>query len=122
VIKSPLLIEILGRESVFAPLAWIYDQRVNIITAFRSDLSQPTSGVLIASLLGDRNFLDKRTAGVFREGGTFHVLVISGLHITFIGGLLLLFLRTFVRNRFWSFLTATGLLWSYAMAVGAEVP
>ena len=122
IIKSPLLIEVLGRDRVFAPLAWIYDQRVNIISALRNNLSQPASGVLIASLLGDRNFLDKRTADVFREGGTFHVLVISGLHITFIGGLLLLFLRTFVRNRFWSFLIATGLLWSYALAVGAEVP
>ena len=122
IIKSPLLIEVLGRDRVFAPLAWIYDQRVNIITAFRDNLSQSTSGVLIASLLGDRHFLDKRAADVFRDGGTFHVLVISGLHITFIGGLILLFLRIFVKNRFWSFIIATGLLWSYALAVGAEVP
>ena len=53
---------------------------------------------MIASLLGNKNFLDKNSADVFREGGTFHILVISGLHITFIGGLLLVFIRLFTHR------------------------
>ena len=77
---------------------------------------------MIASLLGNRYFLDKQTAEIFREGGTFHVLVISGLHITFIGGLTLLLVRFFTRKRFWQFLIASGFLWVYSFAVGADVP
>jgi len=122
VIKSPLLVEKIGDEEVFAPLAWIYEQRQNLIVEFRDNFNQKTAGIMIASLLGNKSFLDKETAEIFREGGTFHVLVISGLHITFIGGLVLLLLRFFTNQRFWQFVFATTFLWSYSLAVGAEVP
>lgn len=121
-IKSPLLVEKIGEAQVFAPLGWIYDLRQNLIEEFKNKFSVSTAGVLIASLLGDKYFLDKQTADIFREGGTFHVLVISGLHITFIGGLTLLFLRFFTRKRLWQFLIAGAFLWAYSLAVGAEVP
>ncbi len=121
-IKSGLLIEHVADESVFIPLRWVYDQRAVLIDDLRSGLDRRTAGVMIASLLGDRYFLDKDTANLFREGGTFHILVISGLHITFIGGLLLLFLRQFTRNRWLQFVVTTTILWGYALAVGADVP
>ena len=122
IIKSPLLVEKLDNSSNFAPLTWIYEQRENLIEDIHKNFNVSTAGVLIASLLGNRNFLDKQTAEAFREGGTFHILVISGLHITFIGGLILLFVRFFTRKRLWQFLTASLILWSYAIAVGADVP
>ncbi len=122
VIKSPLLVEKLDDEKTFAPLVWLYDRREDLIIDFKEHFNIPTTGVLNASLLGNRYFLDKQTAEVFREGGTFHVLVISGLHITFIGGLILLFVRYFTRKRLWQFLLAAIFLWSYAIAVGANVP
>ncbi|MEP6705522.1 MAG: ComEC family competence protein, partial [Acidobacteriota bacterium] len=121
-IKSPLLIEKLGDESVFEPLAWVYEQRQRLILEFRENFSAQTAGVMIASLLGNQHFLDRRTSEVFREGGTFHVLVISGLHITFIGGLTLWFVSYFFRNRSLQFILATVFLWGYTLAVGAEVP
>ena len=121
-IKSPLLIEKLGEAETFIPLAWIYQARQKLTIDFRDNFNVSTAGVLIASLLGNDNFLDKETAEVFRDGGTFHVLVISGLHITFIGGLTLLFVRFFTRKRLWQFVIATVFLWSYSIAVGANVP
>ena len=121
-IKSPLLIEKLDNEKTFAPLVWLYDRREDLIIDFKDHFNISTTGVLAASLLGNRYFLDKPTAEVFREGGTFHVLVISGLHITFIGGLILLFVRYFTRKRLWQFFSASVILWSYAIAVGANVP
>jgi competence protein ComEC len=121
-IKSPLMIERLGDERVFLPLAWAYEQRAKLIEAFHETFEPSTAGVLIASLLGDKYFLDKPTADIFREGGTFHVLVISGLHITFIGALALLLVRLFTRKRLWQFLIADAFLWAYTFAVGADVP
>ncbi len=121
-VKSPLLIEHIADESVFLPLAWVYDQRARLIEAFRANLSPRAAGVMIASLLGDKYFLDKETADLFRDGGTFHILVISGLHITFIGGLLLLFLRRLTRDRRIQFGVTTAVLWAYTLAVGADVP
>ncbi|MFN0278999.1 MAG: ComEC/Rec2 family competence protein [Pyrinomonadaceae bacterium] len=121
-IKSQLLVEKLADESVFLPLAWVYDQRARLIDDFRNNLSHPTAGVMIASLLGDKYFLDKDTADLFRDGGTFHILVISGLHITFLGGFLLLLLRWVTRNRWTLFIVTTLVLWAYTLAVGADVP
>lgn len=121
-LKSAMLVEHLADESVFMPLAWVYDQRATLIDDLNKGLSKPAAGVMIASLLGDKYFLDKQTADLFREGGTFHILVISGLHITFIGGLLLLFLRRITRNRWIQFAVTCGALWAYTLAVGADVP
>ncbi|MGI8786326.1 MAG: ComEC/Rec2 family competence protein [Pyrinomonadaceae bacterium] len=122
VIKSPLLIEKLEDSNNFVPLARIYEIRKNLIADFQDKFSVSTAGVLNAALLGDKHFLDKPTAEVFRTGGTFHVLVISGLHITFIGGLILLFIRFFTRQKFWQFSIACLFLWTYSLAVGANVP
>jgi|CXWL01.1.fsa_nt_gi competence protein ComEC len=121
-VKSRLLIEHIADESVFLPLAWVYDQRANIIHEFRRNLSPKAAGVMIASLLGNKYFLDKDTADLFRDGGTFHILVISGLHITFIGGILLLIMRQITRNRWLQFAVTNCTLWAYTLAVGADVP
>lgn len=121
-VKSPRLVEHIADESVLLPLAWVYERRANLIDDFRHNLSPSAGGVMIASLLGDKYFLDKKTADLFREGGTFHILVISGLHITFIGGLFLLFLRQLTRNRWAQFIVTCTVLWAYTLAVGADVP
>lgn len=121
-VKSSLLIEHLGEESVFLPLAFVYRQRAAAVEGFRAHLSPSTAGVMAASLLGDRSLLDKQTADVYREGGTFHVLVISGLHITFIAGVLLLIVRFFTRRRWLHYALTIGPLWIYTFAVGADLP
>jgi competence protein ComEC len=121
-IKSPLLIERLQDTTVFVPMAWLYERRQDLILDFKRLFSSQTSGVLIASLLNNRFHLDKSTADRFRENGTFHALVISGMHITFIGSCLIFLLQRFTKNRWWHFLLATILLWGFTFMVGAEVP
>ena len=121
-VKSPLLVEKLSDAQVFAPIVFIYNVRRSLISEFRDRFSGPTAGILMASLLGDKYFLDKQVADVFREGGTFHVLVISGLHITFIGGFAFFLAGFFTKKKLWQFLAATLFLWAYTLAVGAEVP
>jgi competence protein ComEC len=120
VIKSPLLIERLDDDRVFLPLAWLYEWRTRLLTLFQQRFSPETSGVLQAVLLGNRYQLSKGAAERFREGGTFHVLVISGLHVSFIGLVVLLFMRRVTRRREWQFGVSVVVLWSYTLAVGAE--
>lgn len=121
-VRSPLLVERIADESVFLPIAWTYDVRGRLIRSFQANLRPETAGVMIASLLGDQYFLDKDTGDVFRAGGTFHILVISGLHITFIGGVMLWFIRRLSRNRLIQFLVVIAFLWAYTLGVGAAVP
>ena len=121
-LKSPLLIENLGDSSKLAPLRTAYDLRQYLLERFHDSFSTPTAGVLTASMLGDKYFLDRSTADVFREGGTFHVLIISGLHITFIGGLVLVVVSSFTKSWAWRFVIVTSIIWAYSIAVGAEPP
>lgn len=120
IIKSPFFIERLGDEQAFPLLAWLYDWRHHVEGQINLHFWPETGGVLNASLLGNRHFLSRATAERFREGGTFHVLVISGWHISVIGGLVFVISRRFTRSRLWQFLLSTTILWCYALAVGAE--
>ena len=119
-VKSPLLIERLENARVFLPLRWLYGGRRKLQTEIDSRFSRDTAGVLDAALLGNRYNLSRSTSERFREGGTFHVLVISGLHITFLGGFVFLIARRFTRKRRFAILLSAAVLWAYSLAVGAE--
>lgn len=119
-IKSPLLVERLEDERVFLPLALIYEWRQRLLALIDARFNAETAGVLKAALLGNRFYLSHSTAERFRQGGTFHILVISGLHISFIGGLVFLIMRRVTKRRLWQFISSALFLWGYAVAVGAE--
>ena len=119
-IKSPLLVERLENTRVFLPLAWLYRWRRALQAEIDARFSRETAGVLDAAFLGNRYKLSRPTSERFREGGTFHVLVISGLHITFLGGLVFVVARRFTKNRALQFLLSATVLWAYSLAVGAE--
>jgi competence protein ComEC len=120
VIKSPLLVERLDDERVFLPLAWIYEWREHLAKEFSARFSPETAGVLGAALLGNHYNISHAAAERFRAGGTFHVLVISGLQIAFIGGLVLVIVRWLTRRKPLQFLFAASFLWAYTIAVGAD--
>jgi competence protein ComEC len=99
----------------------LYRWRAFLQQQINQNFSPETAGVLDAALLGNRHNLSHTTAERFREGGTFHVLVISGAHISFIGGLFLLLARRLTVRRWLQFGSATLMVWCYAVAVGADV-
>lgn len=121
-LKSPLLVERLGDGFVLPTLRLAEDLRAGLTGRAAALFAPETAGIFIASALGNRRYLTAETAGVFRAGGTFHVLVISGLHITFVGGILLLFVGRLTRRRRWRFGLTVLAVWLYSFAVGAEVP
>jgi len=120
VIKSPLLIERLEDRKVFLPLAWLYQWRARLQREFSEKFSADTAGVLNAALLGNPNNISRATAERFRAGGTFHVLVISGMQIVFIAGVALLVVRRLTGNKLMQFALAVAFIWAYTIAVGGE--
>lgn len=121
-IKGPLLVERLDDDPVFLPLAFLYQWRQSLLSRINQAFSPETAGVLDAALLGNRHFLSHGAAERFRAGGTFHVLVISGLHISFIGGVVFLVMRRLTKRMGMQFVVSAAALWAYAFAVGAEGP
>jgi competence protein ComEC len=53
---------------------------------------QPAA-ILASLVIGDYSGLDSRTREIFQNSGTFHVLVVSGLHVAWIAGLILQFCK-----------------------------
>lgn len=62
--------------------------KANVKECFLHNLSEEDAGVMIAMLLGERDFLDEKDKELFREGGIMHIISISGMHISFLGGLI----------------------------------
>jgi len=122
VIKSPLLLERLDDAPVFLPLAWLYEWREQLETQFDKRFTPETAGVLDAVLLGNRYKISRSVADRFRAGGTFHVLVIAGLHISFIAGLVFLLMRRITRHRVVQFICAATFLFAFSIMVGAQPP
>ncbi len=119
-VKNPLLIERLG-EAPRNTLLWrLYHWRAVAIKRLIQTNRQPAAGILAASLLGSRYWLDRRAAQTFREGGTFHLLVISGLHVAVIAAVLLWLARRVWRSRVTQHLVVIALLWAYTVMVGAQ--
>jgi len=119
-IKSPLLVERLDDERVFLPLFWLDEWRARLLRAADATFSPDTAGVLKAATLGNRYGLSRGTAERFRDGGTFHVLVISGLHIAFVGALVWWVVRRFTRSRALQWCAPVAVVWAYAVGVGAS--
>jgi competence protein ComEC len=119
-IKSPASIARLGDTRVFPPFARLYEWRERLQREIDSRFAPETAGVLDAALLGNRYNLSRDASERFREGGTFHILVISGLHISFIGGIVFFIVRRLTRRRLLQFLLPASIVWAYSIAVGAE--
>ena len=120
IVRGSASIVRLDDTRVFKPLAWLYEWRERLQRAIDSRFAPETAGVLDAALLGNRYNLSRSASERFREGGTFHVLVISGLHITFLGGIVFLAARRLTSHRLLQFLLPAIVVWSYSFAVGAE--
>src|SRR6185436_5010204 len=105
---------------VFRGLSLLYDCRERLQREIDSRFTAETAGVLDAALLGNHYNLSRDASESFREGGTFHVLVISGLHISFIGGVVFLMVRRLSKRRLVQFVAPSTVVWAYSLAVGAE--
>ncbi len=119
-VKSPLLFERLGEGPRSRLLATLYRIRARALTRILRSFKQPASGILAASLFGNRYFLSRDTAETFRAGGTFHLLVISGLHVAVIAMIVLWLTRYLISSRIARYTIVMALMWAYALMVGAQ--
>lgn len=82
----------------------------------------PELAMLEALLLGEASKLERVWKEQFRRTGTYHTLVISGLHITLVAGGVLLFVRLAGAGPGWTLMVASAAAWLYALVAGAETP
>jgi competence protein ComEC len=83
---------------------------------------QHTLGLLQATLIGQTNGVERRWTQDFRVTGTYHALVISGMHISVLAFTILMILRLFRLRRLQALYVATAVSWLYAFIAGMNAP
>lgn len=81
------------------------------------------SGLLIATLIGDKTGISQETKQQFRTAGTLHILAVSGMHV----GILYLILHTLTHWLLWrnkgrwvKYILVIGCLWAFCLITGAS--
>ena len=78
--------------------------------------------ILRALLLGDRVGLGRKTVERFQRTGTYHALVISGLHVGVVAALAIFLLRMLAAPRWLQAALALSAVTFYALLAGSKVP
>lgn len=86
----------------------------------RSHLKPSTARFLDAMLMGDRRGLDDQTRLTFAQGGTAHILALSGLHLGILAGLILTLMWPLKAAGFYKagYALAILALWGYVIVTG----
>ncbi|MFQ5834611.1 MAG: ComEC/Rec2 family competence protein [bacterium] len=115
-------VELIKRGRGNPLVKWAYRSRDWMVRLIEHTLPQPSSSVLKAIMLGDKDSLPLEVKNKFLKTGTGHILVVSGLHV----GLILLILFVFFRTLGLSFkltsLLVVPILAYYAVLTGLRPP
>ncbi|MGC2212402.1 MAG: ComEC/Rec2 family competence protein [Silvibacterium sp.] len=87
---------------------------------FRIDYEDAT--MLTAMLTGDRTWLQHRVRVGFERTGSFHLLVVSGLHLAIFSGLIFWFAKRLRFSRLWASILTIVLSFAYALFTGFGHP
>lgn len=79
-------------------------------------------GMMEATLIGESSRMQRIWTGDFRRTGTYHMLVIDGLHITVLAAFLLLLLRLCCVPEIAALAITVSLAWLYALISGWNAP
>ncbi len=99
----------------------MYKLRVSLCNIFVLSTDADSAGILSAMVAGERSLLDEDISEDFRTVGVFHILCISGLHISILGMSLYSILRKLKMRRLTASLISAYFLISYLLLSGVAV-
>ncbi|MGC2163903.1 MAG: ComEC/Rec2 family competence protein [Silvibacterium sp.] len=85
-------------------------------------IDQEDASMLTAMLTGDRTWLEHRVRVGFERTGSFHLLVVSGLHLAIFSGLIFWIAKRLRLLRLWASLLTIALSFAYAVFTGFGHP
>ncbi len=92
--------------------------RAKIKEVLFENMSEKTAGVAYAVLTGGKDEIDGDVNDAYRSAGIVHLITVSGLHITFLSGLIAWILKKLRVNRFVNFSVITIILLLYSYICG----
>ncbi len=123
-VAAPGDIHLLEGRCGLRAVGWLYTIRTWALERIRALYPDDphTVGLLQATLLGETSGVDRRWTTDFRITGTYHALVISGLHVSVLAFTLLLILRLLRLRRIPAVAVATLASWLYVFISGFNSP
>ncbi|MBV9613197.1 MAG: ComEC/Rec2 family competence protein [Acidobacteriaceae bacterium] len=106
-----------ARACLYTVRTWALDRLTSIYSG-----DPRTAALLQATLLGETSGVERRWTDDFRVTGTYHALVISGLHISIVALTLLWVLRGLRLRRLHGLWLAAAVCWLYACLAGFNSP
>jgi competence protein ComEC len=105
-------------------MAWLYTLRTTLLTRIEEAYQGKPFNIamLQALLIGESARFERVWADQFRRTGTYHAIVISGLHVTVIAAVVLTLLGLLPFDRNVMRLIAAVLVWMYAAMCGWQAP
>jgi competence protein ComEC len=105
-------------------LAWVYRLRTTILNRIEQLYPDDryTSAMLEAILIGETTRVERNWTENFRRTGSYHALVISGVHVSVLAGTLLFLLRRLPMSRTFALFITVLVAWVYAMVAGFSPP
>jgi competence protein ComEC len=97
------------------------DEQPSRLPAFLR-LSHEDAAMLAAMVAGDRTYLSHDVRVGFERTGSFHLLVVSGLHLAIVAGLIFWVTRLLRIPRVWASLITVGVSFLYALLTGFGQP
>lgn len=85
-------------------------------------LSHDDAAMLTAMLTGDRTLLGQRLRVGFERTGSFHLLVVSGMHLAIFAGIMFWLARLLHLTRNWASVATIGVSFGYALFTGFGQP
>ncbi|MGC8549913.1 MAG: ComEC/Rec2 family competence protein [Acidobacteriaceae bacterium] len=85
-------------------------------------LTRNDASMLTAMVTGDRTYLTGPTRTGFERTGSFHLLVVSGLHLAIFSGIIFWLTRRLRLNRYWTTAITIALSFGYAVFTGWGQP
>lgn len=121
-LRSAELIEIVERAA--GPETWLprIRRRLRDETDVLFASSPSVAATMRAMLLGDRSFVERDEAEAFQKTGTFHILVVAGLHVGAIAFALFWIGRRLRMNVLWTSASTLALLLAYVAVVEQRPP
>lgn len=103
---------------------WVFGLRTAALERMERQFrdNEPARALLEAMLIGESAHLERVWTEDFRRSGTYHALVISGIHVSVLAGTLLFLFRLLPLPHLGALAVTAAAAWLYALVSGFSVP
>ncbi|MEJ2110077.1 MAG: ComEC/Rec2 family competence protein, partial [Acidobacteriota bacterium] len=121
--KSARLIEFIGNRAPGLPntiAAFVRNRAGKMLAPQQPNDKRQPEAMLGSLLIGDKSGLDQKTREIFQNTGSFHILVVSGLHVAWISGTWLIILKILRIPELVRYISTAALILLYTWVIGFQ--